>query len=54
MKGKVSLDPAALGRLARRTEESLRRECLAASPAGRRRLYHPEVRREEHDPGGHP
>ena len=54
MRGKVSLDLNALGRLARQAEERLRRERLAASPAGRRRLYHPEMRREEHDPGGHP
>ena len=54
MKEKVSLDLNALGRLARQTEESLRRERLAASPAGRRRLYHPEMRRKEHDAGGHP
>ena len=54
MKEKVSLDLNALGRLARQTEESRRRERLAASPAGRRRMYHPEVRREENDPGRHP
>ena len=54
MKSRIVLDLPALGRLGEQAAERMRRERMAASPAGRRRLYHPEMRRGENDPGRHP
>ncbi len=53
MRSRVSFDPAALARAAAEARRDLIRERLEKSEAGRRRLYHPEERKERgrHDPG---